>query len=242
MVGLMRKSRLVIDFTTPIQATNCIQYVFLMPHSYHILPVAQGPTTIDFAFWHGMIDLRTYRSLHEKWDECIARTITDTSEHPFHPFTTPDECGVSIAVMEASGSTFTYDVTTYDAYPSVLQQGGAISKFFNDPSVRGALNVPSLEEKPLWLACVPGSGRRRNLKETRQPNRNLILLEQDKPLSVVPYIAELLDDAKIDVLLYNGDLDLACSSQSTEMALESMVWSGKEDWMDPDTTQWMEWR
>ena len=45
------------------------------------------------------------------------------------------------------------------------------------------------------------------------------MLEHDKPMSVVPYIAELLDDANIDVLLYNGDLDLACLSQSIELAL-----------------------
>lgn len=48
-------------------------------------------------------------------------------------------------------------------------------------------------------------------------------------------------DAKIDVLLYNGDLDLACSPQSTEMSLESMEWSGKEIWMDPDETPWQQW-
>ena len=67
------------------------------------------------------------------------------------------------------------------------------------------------------------------------------MLDNDRPLSVVPYIAELLDDAKIDILLYNGDLDLVCSSQSTELALESMEWSGREEWMDPDTTKWHQW-
>jgi carboxypeptidase C (cathepsin A) len=206
----------------------------------------QGPTAIDFAFWHGMIDLREYRSLHQKWDECVSREITGMSNPPFHPFTTPDECGLSTAVMEASGSTFTYDVTTYDAYPGVLNKGGVIANFFNDADVRTALNVKSIEEQPLWLSCVPGSGRRRNLKgysthSHQNDQRDLILLQDDQPLSVVPYIAELLDDAKIDVLLYNGDLDLACSSQSTEMALESMEWSGREGWMNPDVTQWKEW-
>mmetsp|Transcript_25563 Transcript_25563/g.54284 ORF Transcript_25563/g.54284 Transcript_25563/m.54284 type:complete len:611 (-) Transcript_25563:74-1906(-) len=198
----------------------------------------QGPTTIDFAFWHGMIDLRTYRSLHEKWDQCISRELTDTSYEPLHPFTTPDECGISVAVMEASGSTFMYDVTTYDTYDAVVKPGGTVSRFFNDPDVRTALNLPSMEEKPYWLACVPGSGRRRKLKSSRE----LILLENDQPLSVVPYVAELLDDAKIDVLFYNGDLDLACPIQSTEMSLETMEWSGKSEWMNQEVTQWMEWR
>jgi hypothetical protein len=70
--------------------------------------------------------------------------------------------------------------------------------------------------------------------------RDLILLANDRP-SVVPYIAELLDEAKVRILFYNGDLDLSCSSQSTEMVLDSMKWSGNEAWLNPDTTQWKEW-
>lgn len=89
-------------------------------------PKLQGPTTIDYAWWHGMIDLQTYRGLHAKWDECINKEIIDSSEKPFHPFTTPDECGISIAVMKASGSTFMYDVTTFDAYPDILDEGANI--------------------------------------------------------------------------------------------------------------------
>ena len=83
----------------------------------------QGASAIDYAWWHGMIDLNTYRGLHDKWDECMAGKIVDLSEKPFHPFTTPDECGIAVAVMEASGSKFEYDVSTYDAYPAVLDVG-----------------------------------------------------------------------------------------------------------------------
>lgn len=53
--------------------------------------------------------------------------------------------------------------------------------------------------------------------------------------------AVLLQGAKIDVLLYNGDLDLSCNPQSTELALESMEWSGKKEWMDPEKTPWQQW-
>lgn len=67
-----------------------------------------------------MIDLPTYRGLHKKWEECIADQIL---EKPFRPWNTPDECGISSAVMEASGSKFPYDVTTYDAYPALLNPG-----------------------------------------------------------------------------------------------------------------------
>ena len=112
---------------------------------------------------------------------------------------------------------------------------GTISSFFNDPDVRNSLNAPSLDEDPYWSGCVPGAGRRRRLK------RDLLVLENDRPLSVVPFIAELLDDAHLDILMYNGDLDLAVTAQGTELSLASMEWSGAEGWMDPNATKWHQW-
>merc|ERR1712194_214227 len=135
------------------------------------------------------------------------------------------------AAVAASGGNFVYDVSTFDAYPDVLDADGTISRFFNDPVVRESLNTPS--DHGFWSACVPGAGRRRL--------EGKIVLDNDKPLSVVPYIAELLDEFNMDILMYNGDLDMACSSQSTELSLESMQWSGKEEWMNPDTTKWHQW-
>jgi hypothetical protein len=116
--------------------------------------------------------------------------------------------------------------------------GGTLSSFFNDPAVRNSLNAPSMEEHPYWSGCVPGAGRRRRLERRNQ--RDLVVLENDRPLSVVPYLAELID-AKIDVLIYSGDLDLAVTSQGTELSLESMEWSGAEVWMDPNATKWQQW-
>jgi hypothetical protein len=101
------------------------------------------------------------------------------------------------------------------------------------------LNAPSFNKHEVWLQCIPGAGRRRRLVTHNQ--RELLILDKDRPFSVVPYIAALLDDAKIDILLYNGDLDLACSSQSTELAIESMEWSGMNDWMNPNSTKWKQW-
>ena len=120
-----------------------------------------------------------------------------------------------------------------------LIPGGSLSSFFNDPTVRNSLNAPSIEEHPYWSGCVPGAGRRRRL-ETRN-HRDLVVLENDRPLSVVPFIAELLDDAHLDILMYNGDLDLAVTAQGTELSLESMEWSGAEGWMDPNATKWHQW-
>jgi len=191
----------------------------------------QWPSSIDFAWWHGMIDLQTYRSLHEKWNKCANDQILDSASKPFHPFTTPNECGIQNAIMEASGNKFLYEVTTNDVYASALVDGGAVHRFFNDPIVRESINAPSFQDYPHWLTCVPGSGRRRRLSEgtDHDSSRKLTYMQNDKPLSVVSYIAELLDDAKLDILMYNGDFDLVCNAQGTEMSLESMAWSGQKD-------------
>jgi hypothetical protein len=75
---------------------------------------------------------------------------------------------------------------------------------------------------------MPGAGRRR-LDDL--PGKKL--LAQDRPESVVPYVADLLDDAGIRVLVYNGDRDMTTNSQGSEMLLDAMEWSGSEGWSDP---------
>lgn len=54
-------------------------------------------------------------------------------------------------------------------------------------------------------------------------------MELDTPWSVVPYIAQLLDEAKIDVLIYSGDRDIICCTQGSEEALQKMDWSGTRE-------------
>ena len=65
------------------------------------------------------------------------------------------------------------------------------------------------------------------------------MLKYDKPLSVVPYVAELLDDANLRVLFYNGDRDLLCAFTGTEMMLESMKWSNTYEWKYAPRGLWM---
>ena len=94
---------------------------------------------------------------------------------------------------------------------------GKMATFYNDPLVQQALNV---EDGSFWIECMPGAGRRRNRRRHLQnQRRNLeellpgqILLAHDQPISVLPYVADLLDGAKIDVLIYNGDLDMTTNA------------------------------
>lgn len=64
--------------------------------------------------------------------------------------------------------------------------------------------------------------------------RKLHLLDDDRPISTIPYVAELLDDAGIDVVVYNGDRDMSTCAQGSEVALNEMYWSGRADWLDQD--------
>jgi hypothetical protein len=103
---------------------------------------------------------------------------------------------------------------------------GSINQFYNNPHVQKALNVPQLTT---WIECIPGAGRRRRqLSRLRLPGE--LLLDHDEPISTVPYVADLLDNAGIRVLIYNGDRDMTTNSQGSELLLDSMVWNGASGW------------
>lgn len=79
----------------------------------------QGFAVVPYAHWHGMIDSTTVTALQQEWDQC--RDGSKPQTKPFHPFTTPDECGIMGAVMQAAGVGMVawggpnaYDVTTWD--------------------------------------------------------------------------------------------------------------------------------
>ena len=102
--------------------------------------------------------------------------------------------------------------------------------------MKEALHAPKHIE---WQGCVPGSGRRRRLEQHHNHQRRQLYLTQDQPISVVPYIAELLDHAKIQVLIYNGDRDLSTNAQGSEMALNSMDWTGAKQWTKAPRGLWV---
>jgi carboxypeptidase C (cathepsin A) len=228
--------------------------------------VAQGPVVIDYAWWHGLIDSTTKEILWKWWQVCqdksksATSTSTTTSSRtipplppPLHEFTIPDECNIMGAVLEAAGagifpvkSPNQYDVTTWDTYPGVFATNSTYRTFLNNPKVKQALHAPIDTE---WWGCIPGAGRRRS----RQRQRNLLdpaameeqqqqqqpLLAHDKPDSVVPYLAELLDDAGIQVLIYNGDRDMSVCAQGSELLLDGMEWNGASQWKTAPRGLWI---
>ena len=124
--------------------------------------------------------------------------------------------------------------TTFDLYPVLFDSNSTYYQFFNNPDVQKALHAPEVE----WFGCIPGAGRRRRkLEEALLPGQ--LLLAHDEPQSVVPYVAELLDDAGIRVLIYNGDRDLSTNAQGSEVLLDDMHWSGAKGWRTATRGLWM---
>jgi hypothetical protein len=187
-----------------------------------------------------MIDSVTRDAFHKEWDHCKKRTGEEPP--PFHPLTTPDECGMMENVLKAAGAGLfdnmgpnTYDVTTWDPYQILNAPDDTNTLFFQDKRVQEKLNVPK-EDPNEWLGCIPGAGRRRRRRQLKEKEEDLLpgqlLLKDDKPISMAPYIAELLDEAEIQVLIYNGDRDLSTCAQGSERMLNGMDWSGQNDWLD----------
>lgn len=121
--------------------------------------------------------------------------------------------------------------------------------FFNNPIVKNALHVDETAQNHFWHGCQAGSGRRKLVGGANQylKTKNAdalhfarkLYMDNDRPLSVVPYIAELLDDYKIPVLIYNGDRDMTTNMVGTELALNAMDWnSAGRKWLDAPRGLW----
>ena len=115
--------------------------------------------------------------------------------------------------------------------------------FYNRPDVRAILHAPT---NITWHGCRPGSGRRRRkllTKEsgsarTPEDRRKLLYMINDRPISVAPFIADLLNGG-IPVLVYNGDRDMTTNMVGTELVLNQMKeWHNIDQWLDAPRGAW----
>mmetsp|Transcript_13826 Transcript_13826/g.22234 ORF Transcript_13826/g.22234 Transcript_13826/m.22234 type:complete len:571 (+) Transcript_13826:106-1818(+) len=201
----------------------------------------QGPAVIDYSWWHGLIDEPTRNALHNVFQACMDQWRGRGKElpAPFHSFNVQDDCGMMWGVLEAAGNPNAYDVTTWD--PNVDQVTFTSEAFYNRIDVRKALHAPL---NITWHGCADGNGRRRSLQGIRGGAmgdslfHRKLYMENDRPIDVVPYVADLLD-ADIPVLVYNGDRDMTTGGTGSELLLNGMDWKGKEEWLDADRGVWM---
>jgi hypothetical protein len=193
----------------------------------------QGPAVIDYSWWHGLIDQPTRDALHTAWENCMliqhGESGNQTLGPPFHPFNIQDDCALMWGVLAAAGNPNAYDVTTWD--PNVDQISFASEVFYNNPLVKAALHAP---DNIVWHGCRQGGGRRRLLES----HHRKLYMDNERPLSVVPYIGDLVDDG-IRVIVYNGDRDMTTNMVGTELALNAMEWDGKDQWLNAPRGLWM---
>jgi carboxypeptidase C (cathepsin A) len=73
----------------------------------------QGPSVIDYSWYHGLIDKPTRDALHIEWENCMERrgNTKDVEPPPFHPFNVVDDCGMMWGVLQAAGNPNAYDVS-----------------------------------------------------------------------------------------------------------------------------------
>jgi hypothetical protein len=210
-----------------------------------IEPKVQGPATIDYSWYHGLIDQPTRDALHVEWTNCMAHLDSGKEgayfePPPFHPFTVQDDCGIMWGILQAAGNPNAYDVTTWD--PNVDQITFTSEAFFNMPEVKEALHV--LNKDHVWHGCQAGSGRRRLLSSGNSTTASSsdirgrkLYMDNDRPLSVVPYIGSLVD-AGIPMIVYNGDRDMTTNMVGSELSLNAMEWSGKNEWLNAPRGLW----
>jgi hypothetical protein len=208
-------------------------------------PTVQGPATIDYSWWHGLIDAPTRDALHNEWENCYRGGRPGGG--PFHPLNVQDDCGIMWGILLAAGNPNAYDITTWD--PNVDQVTFTSEAFYNREDVKKILHAP---DGVTWHGCRWGEGRRRlsvsgralhpSLEGGSGPhgsssNRRLQYMDNDRPWSVVPYVADLVDHG-IPVLVYNGDRDMTTNMVGSELLLNRMEWSGKDDWLDAPRGVW----
>ncbi|OEU10961.1 alpha/beta-hydrolase [Fragilariopsis cylindrus CCMP1102] len=204
----------------------------------------QGPAVIDYSWWHGLIDEPTRDALHNVFKACVDQWNGNDSielPDPFHSFNVQDDCGLMWGVLQAAGNPNAYDVTTWD--PNVDQVTFTSEAFYNREDIRKALHAPM---NITWHGCAGGNSRRRRRRGRRSLQGGIgddlfhrrLYLDNDRPIDVVPYVADLLD-ADIPVLVYNGDRDMTTGGTGSEMLLNGMNWKGKNEWLDATRGVWM---
>lgn len=114
--------------------------------------------------------------------------------------------------------------------PNVDQVTFTSEAFYNRPDVKKALNVPE-DLGITWHGCRWGEGR-------RQLSSRRLFMDNDKPINMAPYMADVLD-AGIPFVVYNGDRDMTTNMVGQEKVLNSMDWNGKHEWLDAPRGLWM---
>ena len=103
-----------------------------------------------------------------------------------------------------------FDVTKDCENPPLCYDFSHADVFFNDPLVKQTLGT----EDRKWREC------------DSQVHAHLL---GDWSFDAKPLIAQLLDEFKINVLVYNGEDDWVCNWRGGEACMDRMHWDGADN-------------
>ncbi|KAF2204046.1 alpha/beta-hydrolase [Delitschia confertaspora ATCC 74209] len=117
-----------------------------------------------------------------------------------------------------------FDITAKCLGDDILcyPEGPLIEKYLNDPSIRTALGVPK---------------EAGNFSVISLDIATAFLSTNDEGISTRPQVLYLLEHG-VDVLMYQGNLDLACNTAGNYRWASNMAWKGQMDFVAQSKKRW----
>jgi hypothetical protein len=166
--------------------------------------LTQSAAIPDWAYWHGLIDMGTKDFFKSEWKRCMKNLNSGNygpgvEPEPFHSFSLRGDCGIFDNMLGAAGADTLpapfdsgpniYEYSTWDAY-AADGGNGTVGKFYNNPKVQEALNIPQHRRKSAghhWEGCIPEVDPSWVSTDPNDLTASPNFMDNDKPWSVTPY-------------------------------------------------------
>lgn len=167
----------------------------------------QTKAYIDYAYYHGLVDLKTKFDLTDRWKTCDARSMRIANSQGIEAV---DGCMLEQDMLAAALGPNEYDIRVWGIYDFFANS--PIEKYFNQKDVQEAAHMIPSDTTPKawqhhhpkepWYTCSPTVGKQ---------------MLHDKPIDESRNIAVLLN-AGIQLLFYNGLMDISCNFLGTQVS------------------------
>jgi vitellogenic carboxypeptidase-like protein len=175
-------------------------------------PISQCTVYADFCYQTGLIDYNQAKIIRQWQDETVAATLKEDWVAANNWWN-----NVTLQIMLWSGMVNPSDIRLYGF--ASFATFDVTTAYVTQPSIREKLGVGSLNFS-MMSSVVPN------------------FLVSDQMQSVKDILPVLLDQAKIKVLLFNGNFDYTVPITGTEQLLAGLTWSGQNGYNAAERTVW----
>ncbi|KAG6975100.1 hypothetical protein JG688_00002728 [Phytophthora aleatoria] len=129
----------------------------------------------------------------------------------------PTDLGAAKEVVPVCSQLLNYDIRKKcdSSDPSECYNTSAVAEYLNSNAVRAYLNVS--EQVTSWQQCSSSNGEH---------------FSSDLMKNFDGYVADLLNDGSVRVLIYSGDADLVCNWRGSEAWTKQLKWKHQQDFND----------